>query len=70
VIVYGGTHRLPTYPKDHPVGMRVPKGGSNCAKCEFVDGQDCTQKDFVKWNGGATIPALVDSYCCDFFEAK
>ena len=62
-------HQLPEYPSDHQVGMRVPRGGSNCAKCEYVSGQNCKQELFVKWNGSNKIPAPVDSYCCDFFEA-
>jgi len=71
VPLYSGKKKqLPDYPADHQVGMKVPKGGSDCAKCEYVDGQDCTQKDFVKWNGSSTIPAPTDQYCCDFFEAK
>lgn len=49
--------------------MAVPKGGSSCAKCEYVRGQNCTQALFVEWNGGKRIPGAVDSYCCDFFEA-
>jgi len=61
---------LPEYPPDHQVGMKVPKGGSDCAKCEHADGQTCTQEDWVKWNGSATIPAPTDEYCCDFFQAK
>jgi len=61
---------LPVYPPDHKVGMQVPKGGSACAKCKYVDGQDCTQKDFVKWNGSDVIPKPVNEYCCDFFEPK
>lgn len=61
---------LPEYPADHQVGIRVPKGGSDCAKCEYVDGQNCTQTDFVKWNGSEVIPAPTDEFCCDFFEAN
>ena len=63
-------HELPKYPKDHAVGSVVPKGGSSCAKCEYVgaDGKRCRQKDFVKWNGGHELPAPSDQYCCDFFE--
>jgi hypothetical protein len=61
---------LPEYPTDHKVGMRVPKGGSSCAKCKYVDGQDCTQKDFIKWNGSEVIPDPTNEYCCDFFEAE
>lgn len=65
-----GKHKLPHYSPDHKVGMRVPPGGSDCAKCEYVLGQQCKQKDFVKWNGSSTIPAPTDQYCCDFFETK
>jgi hypothetical protein len=61
--------KLPIYPPNHKVGMVVPKGGSNCAKCEYVDGQKCTQTLFVRWNHSRTIPASTDEYCCDFFEA-
>lgn len=62
--------KLPRYPANHKVGMRVPKGGSDCARCEHVRGQDCEQKDFVQWNGSHRIPAPTDEYCCDFFEAQ
>jgi hypothetical protein len=61
---------LPNYPPDHKVGMRVPKGGSSCAKCEYVSGQYCKQSDFIEWNGSNKIPAPTDSYCCDFYEVK
>jgi hypothetical protein len=65
-------HELPKYPKDHQVGMKVPKGGSDCAKCEYnsADRKRCSQKDFVKWNGSAVLPAAADEYCCDFFKAE
>lgn len=61
----------PTYPADHQVGMRVPKGGSDCKKCEYVrdDGTKCANKGFVMWNGSDFLPAPSDEYCCDFFEA-
>ena len=58
------------YPKDHKLGMRVPKGGSDCAKCEYVEGKDCTNTIFVKWNGSEVIPLPIDEYCCDMFEIK
>lgn len=60
--------KLPDYPPTHRVGMRVPKGGSSCAKCEYVSGQHCKQKDFISWKGDSIIPAPTDSYCCDFYE--
>jgi hypothetical protein len=56
-------------PSGHQVGMRVPKGGSSCAKCKYVsdDEQRCSQENFVKWNGGPKLPEPADEYCCDFF---
>jgi hypothetical protein len=61
---------LPKYKKSHQVGMQVPKGGSDCAKCEYnsADGKRCRQKDFVAWNESHVLPKPADEYCCDFFE--
>lgn len=56
------------YPADHKVGMRVPKGGSACFKCEYVSGQNCTNKDFNRLVA-KRIPEPLDEYCCDFFGA-
>ncbi len=65
-------HPKPIYPADHVVGMRVPKGGSDCAKCEYLgpNGKTCRNKGFVMWNGTDKLPDPPDEYCCDFFEAK
>jgi hypothetical protein len=62
----------PVYPADHQVGMKVPEGGSNCAKCEYVseDKKACRNKGFVMWNGSDVLPAPADRYCCDFFEPE
>ena len=62
----------PTYPADHQVGMKVPKGGSDCAKCEYVSRNEkrCLNGDFQKWNGSEFLPAPADEYCCDFFEPR
>jgi hypothetical protein len=65
-----GGKKLPEYPGDHKLGMRVPVGGSDCEKCEYVSGQKCLNKIFIQWNRSSTIPAPVNSYCCDFFESK
>lgn len=64
--------KLPAYPADHKVGIRVPKGGSDCAKCEYVrqNGKACANKSFVQWNGSNMLPAPADEYCCDFFSTK
>jgi hypothetical protein len=61
-----------SYPADHKVGMVVPRGGSSCAKCEYVrnNRRDCAQPDFVAWNKSPVLPAPANEYCCDFFEAK
>ncbi len=60
----------PEYPADHEPGMKVPKGGSMCKNCEYVSGQKCTNKYFIKWNGSDIIPAPIDEYCSDFYEPK
>lgn len=61
-----------TYPSDHVAGMRVPKGGSSCAKCEYLadNKTDCTNAYFQKWNGSPKIPLPIDEYCSDWFEPK
>jgi len=56
------------YPATHKLGMRVPEGGSDCAKCKYVEEGNCTNTIFVKWNGSEVIPLPVDEYCCDLFE--
>ena len=63
---------LPLYPQDHKAGMVVPKGGSNCAKCEFLGDNKltCTNKYFIAWNGSGVIPGPIDSYCSDWFEPE
>jgi hypothetical protein len=59
-------------PKDHAIGMKVPVGGSSCAKCKYVseDGKRCSNSYFKKWNEGEKIPAPADSYCCDMYEIR
>jgi hypothetical protein len=60
-----------TYPDDHVGGMRVPKGGSNCAKCEYLKDKEkglCGNKYFIKWHGSDKIPGKIDEYCSDWFE--
>jgi hypothetical protein len=60
------------YPPNHKAGMRVPKGGSMCANCKFLNREtmkDCTEPYFIKWNGGRSlIPAPIDEYCSDFYQ--
>jgi len=63
------------YPSDHRPGMKVPKGGSSCAKCEYLDKASthmapiCNNRYFIKWNGSRRLPAPADEYCSDWFEA-
>jgi hypothetical protein len=59
------------YPPNHKVGMVVPVGGSDCAKCKFWDGKDCENKYFRQWNNrSGKIPVAPEKYCCDFFETS
>lgn len=71
------THSVATYPADHLAGMRVPKGGSDCAKCEYLKDAKkriCRNEYFIAWEGpnkpagSAKIPAPIDEYCSDFYE--
>lgn len=66
----GGKKKKAQYPPDHKPGMKVPKGGSSCAKCEYLgkDGKTCTNKYFIAWNGSKFLPAPKDEYCSDWFE--
>jgi hypothetical protein len=56
-------------PPDHQLGMKVPKGGSMCANCDYLaDPQTCGNPGFVKWNGSGQLPAPADEYCCDLYS--
>lgn len=55
-------------PANHKLGMRVPKGGSMCANCEYLkDAKTCGNKGFIKWNGSGKLPAPSNQYCCDLY---
>jgi hypothetical protein len=63
------------YPPNHKPGMEVPKGGSSCASCEYLnsDKKTCSSQYFIKWNGSERIP-MPDGdptrYCSDFYEPR
>ena len=61
------------YPADHEPGMRVTKGGSMCANCEYwvEKGNLCNNKYWLQWHDGdAKIPAPADEYCCNWWHVK
>lgn len=66
------------YPPDHQLGMRVPKGGSSCLRCEFLgtDKKTCVNKLFIAWEGpnkpagSNKLPLAADEYCCDLYKIK
>ena len=51
--------------------MRVTKGGSMCANCEYwtEEGNLCTNKYWKKWSEVEEIPLAADEYCCDWWES-
>lgn len=57
---------LQALPKDHQLGMKVPKGGSMCANCKYIASPTtCGNKGFIEWNKGPNLPHPADEYCCD-----
>jgi hypothetical protein len=65
-------HGEADYPPEHEAGMRVPRGGSSCAKCKFLgrDRTTCTNRYFIRWHGSNKIPAPINEYCSDWFEIR
>jgi len=70
--VQQGSEALALYPPDHQAGMQVPKGGSMCANCKYLDEdkKSCTKENFIRWNGSEVIPGKIDEYCSDWYEPK
>ena len=61
------------YPQGYKPGMRVTKGGSMCANCEYheAEGNKCNNKYWLKWHDGVEeIPYPADEYCCDWWHEK
>ena len=67
---YGGKGPF-NLPDDHIAAMQVPKGGSCCANCSFVDAENhaCTEPNYIAWNGGdGALPELeLDEICSDWY---
>lgn len=71
-------------PTPSPVGIRVPHGGSCCAKCRYVthDGQHCASDLYIlsiyrgkrmgdnHFVDGKTGRAVLDpwDFCCNFYD--
>lgn len=70
---YGGKGPF-ELPSSHKAAMEVPKGGSSCSNCKFVDAEkhECKNQYYIKWNGNdPKLPDLpLDQICSDWFEAK
>ena len=61
------------YPAGYKPGMKVTKGGSMCANCEYwiEEGNLCKNEYWLKWRDGkAKIPEKADEYCCDWWHAE
>lgn len=66
------------HPPGHMLGMHVPKGGSCCANCTWLDKDQkhCGNKFYQAWNNevvrapeSSKIPNHADQYCCDLYTA-
>ena len=53
--------------------MKVTKGGSMCANCEYwvADGNKCNNEYWLKWHdGNENIPYPADEYCCNWWHPE
>ena len=68
---YGGPGPM-ILPADHEAGIKVPKGGSCCANCEYwlEKEQICNNKYYIKWAGTNKIPYAADEYCTNWWHPK
>lgn len=70
---YGGKGKF-ELPPDHIAAIQVPKGGSCCKNCEFVDAEkhECKNPHYIKWNGDdPKLPDLpLDEICSDWYGPK
>ena len=68
---YGGKGKY-ILPSTHLAAMKVPKGGSMCANCKWIDetGKLCFCPHFIEWNGSEVIPGKADEYCSDWYQPK
>jgi hypothetical protein len=70
---YGGKGKF-ELPDSHKAAIQVPKGGSCCQNCRFVDAQNhaCKNTYYIQWNGGDDkLPDLpLDEICSDWWESS
>jgi len=68
---YGGKGPF-NLPEDHVAAIQVPKGGSSCQNCRFVDVENhaCNEPNYITWNGGdPSLPDLpLDEICSDWYS--
>lgn len=67
---YGGPGPF-TVPDDHVPAIPVPKGGSCCKNCIFVDAarHECKNEHYILWNGSPKLPPLpLDEICSDWYD--
>ena len=61
------------YPADYKPGIKVTKGGSMCANCEYwvEKSNECKNKYWLQWHDNdPKIPYPGDEYCCDWWHSK
>jgi hypothetical protein len=59
-------------PNNHKPVLPVPRGGSMCLNCEYLnpDKKTCREPNFILYNGGPKLPYPADSMCSDWWSAK
>lgn len=67
------------FPSGHEPGMEVPKGGSSCKSCKYLEDPEkriCGNQYFIDWQRSKgvkkpeEIPGKIDSYCSDWWSSS
>lgn len=69
---YGGKGEF-HLPTDHHPAVQVPRGGSCCQNCKFVDAakHECKNPNYIEWKGSPKLPPLpLNEICSDWWEGR
>lgn len=60
-----------TYPKDHKPFLSGIDRGFSCAQCKYLNGRNCSNEHYQKWNGSPKLPdGDLKKMCSDWYEER